>query len=136
MKPALLWLFPEGWDDIAMRDAESLRGRYDVIFAGFDLFRFPENASILWFDARRFVERMARIARKRGAVGVVSTHEQYGALIAALVARRAGLPGPDPRAIALALLERPSPPRLGLPARVPRRRPGRSLRPTPMVEAG
>ena len=102
MKPALLWLFPEGWDEIAMRDAAPLRDRYDVVTEGFDLFRFPENAAILWFDARRFVDRMARLVRKRGIVGVVSTHEQYGALIAALVARRAGLPGADPRAVALA----------------------------------
>ena len=102
MKPALLWLFPEGWDEIAMREAASLRDRYDVIVEGFDLFRFPENAAILWFDARRYVERMVRLVRRRGVVGIVSTHEQYGALIAALVARRAGLPGPDPRAIALA----------------------------------
>jgi len=101
MKPALLWLFPEGWDEIAMRHADSLRDRYDIVTEGFDLFRFPENAAILWFDARRFVDRMARLVRKRGIVGVVSTHEQYGALIAALVARRAGLPGADPRAIAV-----------------------------------
>lgn len=100
MKPRLLWLFPEGWDDIAIRSG--LGDRYDVIRAGFDLFRFPENASILWFDAQRFVERMASLARRRGVVGVVSTHEQYGALIGALVARRAGLPGADPRAIACA----------------------------------
>ena len=101
-RPTLLWLFPEGWDEIAIRDAEALRDRYDVIQHGFDLFRFPGNAAILWFDARRFVDRMVKIARDRGVVGVVSTHEQYGALIAAIVARRAGLPGPDPRAVAIA----------------------------------
>jgi hypothetical protein len=101
-RPVLLWLFPEGWDAIAMRDAAGFRDRFEIVTEGFDLFRFPENAAILWFDARRFVDRMVRLARRRGAVGVVSTHEQYGAMIAAMVARRAGLPGPEPRAIALA----------------------------------
>lgn len=102
MKPKLLWLFPEGWDAIAMRESASLADRFDVVTRGFDLFRFPENANILWFDARRYVERMASLARRIGAVGVVSTHEQYGALIAASVARRLGLPGADPRAIVTA----------------------------------
>jgi hypothetical protein len=102
MKPRLLWLFPEGWDAIAMREAGALAERFEIVTAGFDLFRFPENANILWLDARRYVERMTRLARRIGAVGVVSTHEQYGALIAACVARRLGLPGTDPRAIVTA----------------------------------
>lgn len=102
MRPALLWLFPEGWDQVAMREAESLRDRYDIVPAGFDLFRFPGNANILWFDARRFVERMVALGRRRGVAGVVSTHEQYGALIAANVARRLGLPGTDPRSVVVA----------------------------------
>jgi hypothetical protein len=102
VKPRLLWLFPEGWDAIAMREASALADRFEIVQRGFDLFRFPENANILWFDARRAVDRFALLARRLGAVGVVSTHEQYGALIAACVARRAGLPGADPRAIVTA----------------------------------
>ncbi len=102
MKPPILWLFPEGWDRAAMREAASLRERYDIIESGFDLFRFPENANLLWFDAKRYVDRMVGLGARRGIVGVVSTHEQYGALIAANVARRLGLPGADPKAIALA----------------------------------
>ena len=99
MKPKLLFLFPEGWDVIAMRTLASLREEFDVVCEGFDLFRFPENANILWFDARRAVTRLARKYRSAGLAGVVSTNEQYGALIAALVARELGLPGTNPLAI-------------------------------------
>ena len=42
---------------------------------------------------------MVRKHRRAGVVGVVSTNEQYGALIAASVARRLGLPGTDPQAV-------------------------------------
>lgn len=99
MKPKLLFLFPDGWDDIAIATLESLREEFDVVCAGFDLFRFPENANILWFDARRTINRLARKYRHAGLAGVVSTNEQYGALIAALLARELGLPGTDPLAI-------------------------------------
>jgi biotin carboxylase len=97
MKPKLLFLFPECWDRCAF-DA-TLRREFDVVGEGFDLFRFPENAQILWFDVRRFVDRLVRRYRRAGVVGVVSTNEQYGALIAATVARRLGLPGTDPLAV-------------------------------------
>ena len=99
MKPKLLFLFPECWDRCALQADAALRGEFDVVGEGFDLFRFPENAQILWFDVRRFVDRLVRRYSHAGLAGVVSTNEQYGALIAATVARRLGLPGTDPAAV-------------------------------------
>lgn len=96
MRPKFLFLFPDGWDAAAL---EALREEFDVVCEGFDLFKFPESANILWFDARRFVARLARRYRNAGVVGVASTNEQYGALIAATLAREFGLPGSDPAAI-------------------------------------
>ena len=99
MKPKLLFLFPDGWDEAAFAAVPSLRDEFDVVCEGFDLFRFPENANILWFDARRWIARLARRYRSAGVAGVASTNEQYGALIAAMLARELGLPGSDPAAI-------------------------------------
>lgn len=61
--------------------------------AGFDLFSFPSNARLAGFDLERFTERLAKQARKRGWGAVVSSHEQFGALGAALLAERMGWPG-------------------------------------------
>ena len=60
MKPKLLVLFADGWDDAALAGVHALRDEFDVVCEGFDLFRFPENANILWFDARRWIARLAR----------------------------------------------------------------------------
>ena len=67
--------------------------------AGFDLFSFPSNARLIGFDLERFADRQARRARARGWAGVLSHHEQFGTLAAALVAERAGLPGATPTAV-------------------------------------
>jgi len=45
---------------------------------------------------------LARRHRGHGIAGVLSNHEGYGALTAALLARELSLPGPDPAAVALA----------------------------------
>ncbi|MCU0767190.1 MAG: ATP-grasp domain-containing protein [Gammaproteobacteria bacterium] len=97
-KRRILVLFAQEWDRLALADPR-LADRYAFVHAGFDLFRFPQNVRLLAFDARRFVERMVRLARRLGIAGVVSPHEQFGTLIAAEVARRLGLAGPDPRAV-------------------------------------
>ncbi|MCA8975725.1 MAG: hypothetical protein KDC98_13465, partial [Planctomycetes bacterium] len=68
---------------------------------GFDLRRFPGCTQLMWFDAPRFVDRMVR--RYRGRVDAVwSCDEQFGCLIAAVIARRLGLPGTDPLAVVTA----------------------------------
>jgi hypothetical protein len=97
-KTKILVLFAQEWDRLALTDPR-LTDRYAFVHAGFDLFRFPQNTRLLTFDARRYVERMVRLARRHGVAGVISPHEQFGTLIAAEVAQRLGLPGANPRAI-------------------------------------
>ena len=97
-KRRVLVLFAQEWDRLALADP-SVAERCEVIHAGFDLFRFPENLRLLTFDVRRWIDRLVRLARRRGVGAVISPHEQFGTLIAAEVARRLGLPGPDPRVI-------------------------------------
>lgn len=94
----ILVLFPNEWDRAEL-DGPRYRGRYRFRYEGFDLFRFPENVRLAFFDARRFVDRIVARYRGAGLAGVISNEEQWGALIAAVVAERLGLPGPDPRAI-------------------------------------
>jgi hypothetical protein len=94
----ILVLFAQEWDRLALAEP-AIADRYEFLHAGFDLFRFPENTRLLAFDARRFIERMVRLVRRRGVAAVISSHEQFGTLIAAEVADRLGLPGPRPKAI-------------------------------------
>lgn len=94
----ILVLFPNEWDR-AEFEAPRHRARYRFHYEGFDLFRFPENVRLALFDARRFIDRIVARYRHAGLAGVVSNEEQWGALIAAVVAQRLGLPTADPRAI-------------------------------------
>ena len=94
----VLLLFPNEWDRAEL-DSPRHRERYRFSYAGFDLFRFPENLRLAVFDARAFIERIVAKYRGAGLDGVVSTEEQWGALIASVIAQRLGLPGPDPRGI-------------------------------------
>ena len=89
-------LFSYDWDTLGF-DRHLDRFAFDE--AGFDLFSFPSNAHLIGFDLERFAERQARRGRQRGWAGVVSHHEQFGALAAALVAERMGLPGTPVAAI-------------------------------------
>ncbi len=93
----VLLLFGADWDQrLLPRYVRS--GRYSFHEHGFDLFSFPSNARLMWFDLWRFVDRMCE--RYRGRVDAVfSSNEQFGALAAALVAQRLGLPGADPQAL-------------------------------------
>lgn len=91
-------LFDFDWDAVAHARIASAGGRvFDR--AGFDLFTFPSNARLIGFDLERFAQAQARRARRRGWAGVLSHHEQFGALAAALVAEAAGLPGTRPEAV-------------------------------------
>ncbi|MCP5270949.1 MAG: ATP-grasp domain-containing protein [Burkholderiaceae bacterium] len=89
-------LFDYEWD----AQAHAAMGRaWQFDRAGFDLFSFPSNARLIGFDLERFAAQQVSRARQRGWAGVLSHHEQFGALAAALVAEAAGLPGPRPEAI-------------------------------------
>ncbi len=83
-------LFNYDWDALAF---ERARSAFEFDSAGFDLFAFPSNARLIGFDLDRFAAAQAARGRRRGWAGVLSHHEQFGALAAALVAERLGLPG-------------------------------------------
>jgi hypothetical protein len=97
----ILVLFPNEWDHLEF-DGARYRGRYEFVYAGFDLFKFPENARLMFFDARRFIERVVKRYTGAGLDGVLSTDEHFGAMIAAIVAERLGLPGANPESILIA----------------------------------
>ncbi len=94
--PRVGLLFDYDWDALAHA---RLQRRYGHDRAGFDLFTFPSNARLIGFDLDRFASRQAARARRRRWAGVLSHHEQFGALAAALTARSAGLPGTAPEAV-------------------------------------
>ena len=97
----LLVLFPKDWDLYELRKPE-YRGAYRFFFEGFDVHRFPENLRLLTFDASRWIDALADKYHAIGIDGIISNNEHFGALIAALLADRLGLPGTQPRAVALA----------------------------------
>jgi hypothetical protein len=91
-------LFSYDWDQQAShRLAAAGVARFDR--AGFDLFSFPSNLALVGFDLERFARRQAARGRRLGWRAVLSHHEQFGALAAALVAERLGLPGATPESI-------------------------------------
>lgn len=90
MRQRILVLFPDEWDLAAASDAR-FGGRFEFAYEGFDLFRFPDNARLFLFDPEAFVERVVR--RHRGRVdAVVTSDEQFGPFLAAMVGERLGLP--------------------------------------------
>ncbi len=93
----ILVLFPKDWDRDEL-EQPCYRARYEFYYEGFDLFRFPENARLITFSVRRYVEKLVKKYRGR-LDGVISNNEHFGALIAAVVAQRLGLPGTDPAVI-------------------------------------
>ncbi len=99
MMPRVATLFSYDWDELGF-SRHTQTHTYDR--AGFDLFSFPSNARIIGFDLNRFADKQAARGRKRGWSAVVSHHEQYGVLAAALVAERLGLPGTSPASIVAA----------------------------------
>lgn len=90
-KRRILVLFPDEWDRAVACD-----GRYaathEFFFEGFDLFAFPDNARLFTFDALKFVERIVRRYADRGIDAVVTSDEQFGPFLAALVGERLDLP--------------------------------------------
>ena len=91
-----LVLFNYDWDQ---QGFARLSGSYPHESAGFDLFSFPSNAQLIGFDIERFVSKLARLAPRKGWSGVVSNHEQFGALAAAMLAERMGWPGTPVKAV-------------------------------------
>lgn len=93
----ILVLFPKDWDRDEL-ETPGYQARYRFYYEGFDLFSFPQNARLMTFNVWRYVDKLVK--KYRGRIdGVISNNEQFGALIAAVVARRLGLPGTDPAVI-------------------------------------
>lgn len=90
----ILVLFGQDWDHPQLAKS-GLGGSGEVRFfhEGFDLFSFPSNANLVLFDIFKFVEKCVEKYRHTKLDGVLSTHEQFGALAAALLTERLGLPG-------------------------------------------
>jgi len=91
MTRRILFLFPDEWDQAVARDPRH-RGRVEFHFEGFDLFSFPDNVRLFTFDALSFVERMVARYRGMGIDAVVTSDEQFGPVLASLIASRLGLP--------------------------------------------
>ena len=96
--PAILVLFPNEWDRAEL-GSPRFANQYRFFYEGFDLFTFPENARLMWLDARRFIRKMQKKYRDKGLVAVMSSEEQFGAMFAAVLAKRMGLPGTNPAAV-------------------------------------
>ena len=94
----ILVLFPKEWDRLEF-GRRGYRDRYEFVYAGFDLFRFPSNVQLATFDVFGFVNRLLERFRHERLDGVFSNNEYFGALIAAVVAEKLGLPGTDPRVV-------------------------------------
>ena len=96
--PVILVLFPNEWDRAELESPRFAK-RYRFFYEGFDLFTFPENARLMWLDARRFIRKMQAKYRDRGVAAVMSSEELFGAMFAAVLAKRMGLPGTNPAAV-------------------------------------
>ena len=97
----ILVLFDADWDQLQLAKAVEDRGRprYRFFYEGFDLFSFPSNVRLLTFDIFKFVDKLAKKYRRSNLAGIISSDEQFGALVGALLAKKLGLPGSDPRAL-------------------------------------
>ncbi len=91
-----LVLFNYDWDKIGFGKVAK---QWPQRSAGFDLFSSPSNARLAWFDMDRFCSLAAVKAKIYGARAVVSNHEQFGALCAALVAEKMRWPGTPVEAV-------------------------------------
>ena len=94
-------LFDADWDQSQLAKAaeDQASPTYKFFYEGFDLFSFPGNARLLTFDVFKFVDKLAKKYRSENLAGIISSNEQFGALAGALLARKLGLPGPDPKAL-------------------------------------
>ena len=98
-KNTTLTLFNYDFDAIGFGRVFAAEGVAAADHAGFDLFSFPSNAKLVFFDMERMVNQLAAKAQAAGWQAVVSSHEQFGALTAALLAERMGWPGTPVNAV-------------------------------------
>ncbi len=87
-----LTLFAYGWSAVGF-ERQAHRWNALLDHRGFDLQTFPSNVRLLGFDIERYADRLAGQARHSGWSAATSTHEQFGSLVASLLAERMGWPG-------------------------------------------
>ena len=68
MKRRVLFLFPDEWDRAAADDPR-YADRYEFVYEGFDLFKFPDNARLFTFDALILFRESKRSYHVRIAIG-------------------------------------------------------------------
>jgi hypothetical protein len=91
-----LVLFSYDWDQT---EFARLQAQWPHTHSGFDLFTFPSNARLAWYDMEKFANASIIKAKILGAKAVVSNHEQFGALNAALIAEKMGWHGTSVNAV-------------------------------------
>jgi hypothetical protein len=97
-----LLLFNYDWDAEGFERLAAQKGQtWGSAFAsrGFDLFSFPSNVNLVFFDLDRFVNKLANQAKRADWTSVTSQHEQFGTLAAAMLAQKMGWPGTPPAAV-------------------------------------
>jgi hypothetical protein len=94
-RPRILFLFPNEWDTLEMSLA-GVAQDFDVIYEGFDRYNVLNRLQLAFFNPLRFVDRMVHTYGDQ-IDGVTSNDDHWGALLAALIAQRLGLPGIDPK---------------------------------------
>lgn len=96
----ILWIGPNAWD---REELAARAGRFEIIED--PAYSLPESIgpSLLFrrFHVLRQVEDIVASYRGRRVEGVIGTDDFLSCGIAAVVARRLGLPGPDPAAVLL-----------------------------------
>lgn len=94
MKRVLL-VCPSEWDSAQLPRAQRRwRGKYTVLHYGDNAERSPAT-----FDALSFIQETVRSFRSAGLDGVTSSSDYPGCIVAAIIARELGLPGPDPLSV-------------------------------------
>ena len=91
----VLVLFPNAWDRVRFDDPR-YEGQLEIIYRGDDLFHFPGTLKLITFDALKFIDKMVAEFEGEGLAGVLSSDEYIGAIMAAAIAARLGLPASDP----------------------------------------
>lgn len=94
--PRVGLLFDQDYDALAHA---RLAAQLQIDKCGQDIGRLAGKLQLLRFDFERFADAVAARACRRGWAAVLSHQEFQGALSAALVAERCGLPGTSPESI-------------------------------------
>ncbi len=94
--PRVGLLFDHDYDALAHA---RLTAQFQIDKCGQDISRLSGKLQLLRFDFERFADAIAARACRRGWAAVLSHQEFQGALSAALVAERCGLPGTSPESI-------------------------------------